>query len=130
MDVQEFAKLSEPIALIVDDEPLILMDTADMVAEEGYAVVEASSAQQAYEFLRKHSSIQLLLTDVQTPGKIDGFELARKVAERWPHIRVVVVSGAATPRDGEMPEGVIFIRKPLSQKLVHEVIREHRRTPV
>jgi CheY-like chemotaxis protein len=132
MNAQEFARLAEPIALIVDDEPLILMDTADMVAHEGYAIVEASSAQQAFEFLEKHSSLQLLLTDVQTPGTIDGFELARKVAERWPHIQVVVASGAAKPREADLPEGAIFISKPLSQELVHEVINQYGRidTPV
>lgn len=127
MNAQEFAKLSEPIALIVDDEPLILMDTADMVAEEGYAIIEVSSAQKAFEFLEKHSSLQLLLTDVQTPGDIDGFELARIVAERWPHIQVVVASGAAKPREGDLPEKAVFISKPLSQELVHEVISQYRR---
>lgn len=134
MNTQEFAKLPEPIALVVDDEPLILMDTADMVAEEGYSVVEASTAQEAFEFLEKLSSLQLLLTDVQTPGKIDGFELARTVAGRWPHIKVVVASGAATPREGDMPEGAVFISKPLTKELVHEVINEHEQrrdeTPV
>ncbi|MBP2460486.1 CheY-like chemotaxis protein [Rhizobium sp. PvP014] len=47
MKTSEFAKLSEPIALVVDDEPLVLMDTADIISEEGYAVVEARTADEA-----------------------------------------------------------------------------------
>jgi CheY-like chemotaxis protein len=97
MDAQKFSELRRPIALVVDDEPLILMDTADMVSDEGYAVIEVTTAQKAYEFLQEHPSLQLLFTDVQTPGEIDGFELARKVASQWPDICVVVASGAAKP---------------------------------
>jgi CheY-like chemotaxis protein len=129
METNEFAKLKEPIALVVDDEPLILMDTADMISDEGYAVVEATTADQAYEFLRKHSSLQLLITDVQMPGELDGFELARVVAERWPHICVIVASGAASPGPDDLPDSARFIAKPFSAKLVHEVIRDHCNPP-
>jgi hypothetical protein len=51
MDNSEFSRLREPIALVVDDEPLILMDHVDMISEEGYAIVEATTAEQAYHFL-------------------------------------------------------------------------------
>ncbi|WP_426130444.1 response regulator [Pararhizobium sp. PWRC1-1] len=121
----EFAKLEEPIALVVDDEPLILMDTADMLSDEGFAVVEASNADQAYEFLDTHSSLQLLFTDVQMPGNLDGFGLARVVAERWPHICVVIASGAAVPGPGDLPGNALFISKPFTAELVHQVLKEH-----
>ncbi|WP_105416711.1 response regulator [Neorhizobium sp. T25_27] len=124
MDEAEFARLNEPIALVVDDEPLILMDTADMIADEGYAIVEARTADEAFEFLTRYSSLQLLFTDVQTPGHLDGFDLARKVADRWPHICVIVASGAAKPKPGDIPENATFISKPFSARLVHDVLRE------
>jgi CheY-like chemotaxis protein len=125
MDTKQFADLPRPIALVVDDEPLILMDTADMVSDEGYAVIEVTSAQAAYEFLEKHPSLELLFTDVQTPGRIDGFELARKVANQWPDICIVVASGAAKPRPSDLPATAVFVSKPLSAQLVHETIRKH-----
>lgn len=96
MENAEFSKLKEPIALVVDDEPLVLMDAADMIANEGYAIVEATTVDEAFHFLTEHPSLQLLFTDVQTPGNLDGFALARLVGERWPHICVIVASGAAT----------------------------------
>lgn len=124
MENDEFAKLREPIALVVDDEPLIRMDTADLVSDEGFTVIEARTADQAFEFLARHSSLQLLITDVQMPGELDGFDLARKVAERWPHIQVIVVSGAARPGPEDIPPNAVFISKPLSSELVRQVLRE------
>ena len=62
---------------------------------------------------------------IQTPGTLDGFDLARKVAARWPHICVIIASGAATPREGDMPDNANFIPKPISAKLVHDVLLEH-----
>jgi CheY-like chemotaxis protein len=101
------------------------MDTADMIAGEGFSVVEASTADEAFEFLAKHPSLQLLFTDVQMPGTKNGFELARKVADRWPYISVVVASGAAAPGPGDLPANSRFISKPFSAALVHEVLRDH-----
>jgi CheY-like chemotaxis protein len=127
MDRQEFTQPGEPIALIVDDEPLILMDIADMVSKEGFAVFEATTAEQGYEFLTQHPLTELLFTDVEMPGPISGFELARKAADRWPHICVVVASGAASPQNGDLPETAIWVTKPISPELVHEIIAKHCR---
>jgi CheY-like chemotaxis protein len=129
MEKHEFAKLKLPIALVVDDEPLILMDTADMISDEGFAVVEARTADEAFEFLGRHSSLQLLFTDVQMPGDMDGFELARLVASKWPHICVIVASGAASPQPGDIPDNARFISKPFTAQLVSDVLRDHCNPP-
>ena len=55
MDKDRFDKIAEPIALVVDDEPLIRMDTADFISEAGYYVVEADTADEAFAFLEKYS---------------------------------------------------------------------------
>lgn len=125
MDQEQFSKLNEPIALVVDDEPLIRMDTSDMIADEGYAIVEAASADEAYQFLEHHSSLQLLFTDVQMPGELDGFGLARRVQEQWPHICVIVASGMAKPQPGDLPSNAQFVSKPVSAQLVHDMIKKH-----
>lgn len=44
----QFNALRKPIAVVVDDEPLILMDTTDIIADAGYSIVEATTAEQAY----------------------------------------------------------------------------------
>lgn len=125
MDKEQLDKIPEPIALVVDDEPLIRMDIAAIISDAGYHVVEAATADEALAFLEKYSSLQLLFTDVQTGSDLDGFELARKIAERWPNIEVVVASGARVPKEGELPGNASFIRKPFSAETVLETLQEH-----
>jgi CheY-like chemotaxis protein len=71
MNNQEFDDLKRPIAVVVDDEPFILIDTGDIISDAGYSIVEATTADEAYGFLNEHSSVQLLFTDVQTPANPD-----------------------------------------------------------
>jgi CheY-like chemotaxis protein len=77
--------------LVVEDEPLILMSTIDMVEELGHAVHEAKSAEIALD-LMETQSIDVLLTDVGLPG-ISGIDLAQRVRERWPNVRIMFASG-------------------------------------
>jgi CheY-like chemotaxis protein len=84
MDKETFASLPQPIALVVDDEPLIRMDTADIIWDAGYHVIEASTADEAYEFLKKHTSLKLLFTDIQMPGDMDGLDLPSMSANGGP----------------------------------------------
>lgn len=114
-----------PISLVVDDEPLIRMDTADMVAEEGFDVVEARTADEALRFLDQHRFLQLLVIDIQTGGSMNGCELAWEVKKRWPHICVVVASGAVRPSGDDLPPTAIFVAKPISPEVVHKAIEEY-----
>lgn len=111
----EFEALRKPIAIVVDDEPLILMSTSDIIAHAGYSIVEAMTADEAYAFLNEHSSGQLVVTDVQMPGKIDGFELARNVSECWPDICVVVASAPLCRETATFRECGIHRKTPFSR---------------
>lgn len=113
-----------PVALVVDDEPLIRMDIADMVTEEGYEVIEAGSADEALTLLDVYHSLKLVVTDIQMPGQADGLELARQVCERRPEVCVIVASGAATPTADELPETARFIGKPVTHAAIHRTISE------
>ncbi|MBP28900.1 MAG: response regulator [Methylobacterium sp.] len=114
-----------PHALVVDDDTLILMDATSILEDAGFQVFEAMSVTQALDVLKQHhEAVQLLFTDVQMPGDADGFELARKTAERWPHIAIVVASGRVKPGPGDLPEGATFIGKPFSAAIVRHHVRE------
>lgn len=65
----------------------------------------------------------VFFTDVEMPGSVDGFALARHVAEAWPHIEIVVSSGGRNPTEGAMPDQAVFIPKPFSAEVVHEELR-------
>jgi CheY-like chemotaxis protein len=124
MNESEFRRLPVPVALVVDDEPLIRMDTSDIVADEGYHVLEARTADEAFAFLKQHNTLKLVFTDVQMPGEMDGLELARHIAANWPNILVIVASGAVTPPKGALPSTARFIPKPISVTLVRETLKE------
>jgi CheY-like chemotaxis protein len=82
------------VALLVDDEELVRMSTADMLNDLGYEVVEAASSEEALRRLNGGLSPDVLVTDHLMPG-MNGTDLARVVQLERPHIRVLVVSGYA-----------------------------------
>ena len=124
MTKESVAVPARPIALVVDDEPLILLDTSDIVTDAGYQVVEATTADQALAYLETHAVFDLLVTDIQMPGTMDGIALARHVGERWPHVKILVVSGAVIPLGGVLPKGARFIPKPLDRAFALRTLRE------
>ncbi|GJD46670.1 Sensor histidine kinase RcsC [Methylobacterium cerastii] len=114
-----------PFALVVDDDALILMEAADILKDAGFVVLEAMNVAQAIKVLDEHhGKVHLLFTDVQMPGQGDGFELARRTAELWPHIAIVVASGDIRPAHGDLPAGATFIPKPFSPSVVRHHIRK------
>ena len=114
-----------PIAvLVVDDEPLILMSTSQLLEDEGFEVYHAENADVAIALLSRHAQIQLLFTDIDMPGSMDGLKLAAAVRERWPPVRIIVTSGARTVEITDMPDGTVFFSKPYSHVAVIQSIRE------
>jgi CheY-like chemotaxis protein len=113
-----------PVILIVEDEFLLRMDAAAMIADAGFAVVEAANADEAIEILETRSDIAVVFTDIQMPGAMDGLRLARSVRGRWPPIKIVTTSGHLTVADTDLPEGGRFLPKPYSAHEVTCVLRE------
>ncbi|EHP90062.1 response regulator receiver [Methylorubrum extorquens DSM 13060] len=66
--------------------------------------------------------IGTLFTDIDMPGSMDGIALAARVAERWPHIRLVVTSGRACMQDGDLPDHGRFLSKPYHRSDLVDVI--------
>ena len=81
-------------ALLVDDEDLVRISTADMLSDLGYTVVEASSAEYALSLMRDGLRPDVVVTDHLMPG-MSGTDLAREVQSQQPKIKVLIVSGYA-----------------------------------
>ncbi len=81
-------------ALLVDDEDLVRLSTADMLADLGFDVLEAGSAEEALRLLHEGTAVDLLVTDHLMPG-LSGAELARKVRVLRPGLPILIVSGYA-----------------------------------
>ncbi|WP_414476252.1 response regulator [Microvirga sp. M2] len=105
--------LNQPVVLLVEDETLVRLTQVDILREAGFWVLEAESADEAFETLRRHKDVRVLLTDVDMPGSLDGFEFARLVAQGWPEVGVLVISGKTFPAEGDMPPTATFIPKPI-----------------
>jgi CheY-like chemotaxis protein len=98
--------------LLVEDEALVRMSSADLLEYAGYRVVEAEDAAEAVKALRENPDIRVLFTDVRMPGEMDGLELARLVHEKWPAIKLLVASGHHQLEDDDIPDDGRFLQKP------------------
>jgi two-component system, response regulator PdtaR len=107
---------TKPLALVVDDEALVRMTTCDILEEAGYDIVEAETADEALGLLdRLGDHLWLVVTDVRMPGRLDGISLAARAHERWPGVRLVVVSGnGEAERDDRLPRSAVFLGKPFT----------------
>lgn len=95
---------------------LLRMRAVDMVEDAGFTPVEAVDADEAVAILASRSDIALLFTDIQMPGQMDGLMLAHAVHERWPQIKIILVSGKLTPTAVDIPADSRFFGKPLEAK--------------
>jgi CheY-like chemotaxis protein len=87
---------SDPIEtiLVVDDEVLIRMAIAEYLRDCGYRVIEAANGDDAVEVLTAADcDVDLILSDVQMPGGLDGFGLARWVRENLSDTEIILTSG-------------------------------------
>ncbi len=76
---------------------LLRMRAVDLVEDAGFTPLEAVNADDAIALLESRSDIELLFTDIQMPGSMNGLKLAHAVHERWPSIKIILVSGASDP---------------------------------
>jgi two-component sensor histidine kinase/CheY-like chemotaxis protein len=118
--------LHQPAAkvLVVEDEMMLRMRAVDIVEDAGFMPVEAVNADDALAILESRSDIDLLFTDIQMPGSMDGLKLAHAVHARWPSIKIILVSGQVTPTETERPINSRFYGKPLEVKKMIAELQE------
>ena len=108
--------------LVVDDDSLVLMNTAALLEDMGYVVTDANSAAEALALFKDGSTFDLLITDQAMPGMV-GTQLIEKTRELVPDLPVILASGY-----GELPEAtihnVIKLAKPFGQAQLAAAIRK------
>ncbi len=102
--------------LVVEDEMVLRMRAVDIVEDAGFTAVEAINADEALSILESRSDISLLFSDIQMPGSMDGLKLAHAVHDRWPSIKIILVSGQVKLSDADKPADSRFFGKPLEVK--------------
>jgi two-component system, response regulator PdtaR len=108
---------AQDAVLVVEDEVLVRMLIADELRTAGYAVIEASNAQEALDLLRHDIfGVSLILSDIRMPGDLDGLGLARIVRSEYPMIKIVLTSGHLMVRGEVENDG--FFAKPYDAVLL------------
>jgi len=110
--------------LVVEDDEMLRMCAADVVADAGFAPLEAANADEAVSILESRSDIALLFIDIQMPGSMDGFGLAQTVHDRWPAIKIILVSGRVELSERKRPVNSRFFQKPFAMKQMIEGLQE------
>jgi DNA-binding NtrC family response regulator len=113
--------------LVVDDEFLVRMNTADILREAGFEVTEARDASSALAALETTPGIRLVCTDLEMPGSLDGVGLIRRLQALNPEIQTIVISGSPE-RQPQLPS-VPFLPKPFASSRLVEMARERLQTP-
>src|SRR5438552_760756 len=83
--------------LVVEDETLVNWDVADALRDDGFAVLQAYSGDEALGLIASNDDIRVVFTDVNLPGSVDGVALARRVQNEFPQIEVLVTSAHRRP---------------------------------
>jgi len=99
--------------LMVEDEPLICEMICQILAEKGFDVHAVADGESALRYLENGPQVDVLFTDINLEGRMDGAVLAKKVRERRPELPIVYCSGrysvsAITP----LMSRSLFLKKP------------------
>lgn len=118
------------LILVVENDQTILEFLCEILQDEGFAVEPRESADAALEFLKQSADdVDLLLTDITMPGKLNGADLANLTGDRWPQIPLLIMSGFETPESAGIKHHASFIAKPwaLGQMLdlVESTVKNH-----
>ncbi len=110
--------------LVVEDEPLIRLDVVDQLQSEGFETLEAGTGQGALQFMEGDGQIDVVFTDVDMPGDLNGIVLAHEVQERWSSVGIIVTSGKSAISADALPAGARFVSKPYEMSAVVAIIQE------
>lgn len=109
--------LGPATVLIVEDDALIRMEAVRTVEEQGYLALSACNAEEAVAGLAAHAEIDVLFTDINMPGLMDGLELAKSTRRDRPAMEIVIASGNLPPL-ANLPLRSRYLQKPYRQQEV------------
>ena len=96
---------------------------AELLAGDGLNVTCARTAVEALALLEAGPAPAILVTDINLAGRLSGLDLARSVAECWPGIRLLIMSGESRPAQDQYPPRALFFTKPFAPGALIAVVR-------
>ncbi|WP_454849977.1 response regulator [Rhizobium binxianense] len=104
--------VNSAVVLIVEDEPLIRFNILDVLEDAGHVALEAANADEAVVLLRSRHDVDILFTDVNMAGTMDGIQLAKRVRALRPNIGIIITSGLVRLDPMSLPANTAFLPKP------------------
>jgi CheY-like chemotaxis protein len=108
--------------LLVEDEWIINDMVSQALTDWGFAVHAVSNAEDALDWIKSGSAVDLLFTDINLPGSMDGATLAMRARELRPDLPVVYASGGVNAGSVRQVPGSTFVQKPYSPSDICAVI--------
>ena len=110
-----------PVILLVEDDVLLRLVTAGSLREAGFEVLEAANSAEAVQILGC-IPVDALFSDIDMPGRMDGFALAQWVRRRGLNTRIVLTSGGERAL-GSAKEYASFLAKPYADTDIEHLLR-------
>ena len=107
--------------LFVEDEVLVRMDMAEYLRESGYRVHEAHAAPAAIDVLNSKMAIDLVISDIQMDGEMDGIGLVEWILAHRPGVAVLLCS--AFERSAKVPDNVAYLTKPYTGRALLDAVQ-------
>ena len=114
---------------MVEDQDELRTVICAMISELGFEVTQASNADVAHALLAADGRFELLLTDVNMPGSLDGAQLATLARQIYPTMTIIVATGRVEQAVQRLPTELPILRKPFRLKELAAVIGNSRRRP-
>jgi CheY-like chemotaxis protein len=117
---------SRPVVLVVEDEVLVRMVIAEYLRDCDYVVIEAGSAVEAVALFKADVEVDVVFSDIQMPGAMDGFALSQWVRQNRPGVKVILTSGAASAADkaADLCDDGPLLQKPYESEEVGSRIKQ------
>jgi len=115
------------VVLVIDDDPTIRMLVGEVLAESGYAVIEAPDGPAGLKVLDSNARIDLLITDVGLPGGMNGRQVADAARVKRRDLKVLFITGYAENAvigQTRLANGMFVMTKPFQMDVLAHRIRE------
>ena len=110
----------KPVILLVEDDVLVRFTTADILREEGWDVLEAVDSSEALALLTTGHPLDLVITDIRMPGRMDGLQLASVIKATRPNLPVALLSSHLERPEHEAD---VFLAKPYAPDDLVEAVK-------
>jgi DNA-binding NtrC family response regulator len=118
-----FYRPGKPIVLVVEDDELLRALLIEVISEAGAFVEAVGTADAGLRAFEQCPAIDLIVTDVMTPGVLSGWDLAAAVYARKPELPVIITSGYSSALTPQLPGNACFLPKPWSLVQLTDLIK-------